>query len=147
MERGEYLVHVAICKDCHSPRNPDGVTYDEAHRMSGGGIAIRLGEQLLLPPNLTNDVETGLGSWTDAQIVAAIRTGVTKSGRKLHPAMPWAVAYRDMTDDDVQAIVKYLRSIPPIRREVPRLTGAVPNVVPVCCVDVPAPVFAEGKGP
>ncbi len=147
-ERGEYLAHVAICKDCHSPRNEDGVTYDEAHRMAGGGIAIRMGKDaVLLPPNLTNDVETGLGAWTDDEIVAAVRTGVSRSGRKLHPAMPYAVAYAAMRDDDVRAIVRYLRALPPVRRETKRLDEKQLQLEPFCCVDVPTPVFAEGKAP
>lgn len=148
VERGEYLVHIAICKDCHSPRTADGVTYDEAHRMAGGGVAIRMGtDALLLPPNLTNDVETGLGGWTDDEVITAFRTGKTKQGRSLHPAMPWAVAYRNMTDDDARAIVKYLRSLPPVRRVVPRLEGPQLQLEPLCCVDVPTPEFREGKAP
>jgi mono/diheme cytochrome c family protein len=148
VERGEYLVHLAICKDCHSPRTADGVTYDEAHRMAGGGVAIRMGKDaLLLPPNLTNDVETGLGGWTDEEIITAFRTGKAKSGRTLHPAMPWAVAYKDMTDDDARAIVKYLRSLPPVRRVVARLDAQQLQLAPFCCVEVPTPDFREGKAP
>lgn len=148
VERGEYLVHIAICKDCHSPRNADGITYDETHRMAGGGVAVRMGKDvLMLPPNLTSDVETGLGTWSDDEIIAAFRTGVTKSGRKLHPAMPYAVAYKDMRDDDARAIVKYLRSLPPVRREIKRLDEKQLQLEPFCCVDVPEPKFAEGKAP
>lgn len=148
VERGEYLVHIAICKDCHSPRNADGITYDETHRMAGGGVAVRMGKDvLMLPPNLTNDVETGIGSWSDDEVITAFRTGVTKSGRKLHPAMPYAVAYKGMSDDDARSIVKYLRSLPPVRREIKRLDEKQLQLEPFCCVDVPEPKFAEGKAP
>jgi mono/diheme cytochrome c family protein len=119
VERGEYLVHVAICKDCHSPRAADGVTYDEQRRMSGGGIGIKVSGAWLVPPNLTSDADTGLGRWTDEEIIAAFRTGKRQDGRRLHPVMPARVAYAEMTDDDAKAIVAYLRALPPIRAKRP----------------------------
>lgn len=147
VERGAYLVQIAICKDCHSPRAPDG-SYDEAHLMSGGGIAIALGDgQLLQPPNLTNDVETGLGAWSDADIIKAIRTGVARSGRTLHPAMPYEVAFSRMSDDDVKAIVAYLRALPPQRRAIPRVETWDMGKGLTCCVEPPKAVFAVGRGP
>ncbi len=110
VERGEYLTRIAICKDCHTPRKADG-TYDEAHALAGGGFRLKLpGGVWLTPPNLTPDVETGLGAWTDEEILTAMREGRARDGRPLHPAMPWAVAYNQMTDDDARAIVKYLRA-------------------------------------
>jgi mono/diheme cytochrome c family protein len=147
VERGAYLVQIAICKDCHSPRAPDG-SYDEAHLMSGAGIAVALGDgQLLQPPNLTSDVETGLGAWSDADIIKAIRTGVARSGRTLHPAMPYAVAFSKMSDDDVKAIVAYLRTLPPQRRAIPRVETWDMGKGLTCCVEPPPAVFAVGRGP
>jgi mono/diheme cytochrome c family protein len=119
VERGEYLVHIAICKDCHSPRAADGIAYDETRAMSGGGIGIKVGGAWLIPPNLTPDDETGLGRWSDQEIITAFRTGKARDGRALHPMMPAALAYAEMTDDDAKAIVTYLRSLPPVRAKRP----------------------------
>jgi mono/diheme cytochrome c family protein len=142
VERGEYLVHVAICKDCHSPRAADGVTYDETRRMSGGGIGIKVSGEWLVPPNLTNDPDTGLGRWTDDEIVTAFRTGRRKDGRRLHPVMPARVAYAEMTDDDARAIVAYLRALPPIRAKRPP-NGPYENPGDIsCCFEPPAPESA-----
>ncbi|MDX2011901.1 MAG: cytochrome c [Myxococcaceae bacterium] len=139
VERGEYLVHVAICKDCHSPRAADGVSYDEERRMSGGGIGIKVSNAWLVPPNLTNDPETGLGRWSDDEIIAAFRTGKRKDGRRLHPVMPARVAYAEMTDDDAKAIVAYLRALPPIRAKRPP-NGPYENPGDIaCCFEPPAP--------
>lgn len=138
IERGEYLVHVAICKDCHSPRAADGVSYDESRRMSGGGIGIKVGGAWLVPPNLTSDAETGLGRWTDEEIITAFRTGTRRDGRKLHPVMPARVAYAEMTDDDAKAIVAYLRALPPIRAKRPP-NGPYGNPGDIaCCFEPPA---------
>lgn len=139
VERGEYLVHVAICKDCHSPRAADGVSYDETRRMSGGGIGIKVSGGWLLPPNLTPDVETGLGAWSDGDIITAFRTGKRRNGRALHPVMPARVAYAQMTDDDAKAIVAYLRSLPPVRAKRPP-NGPYANPGDIaCCFEPPPP--------
>jgi mono/diheme cytochrome c family protein len=138
-ERGAYLVQIAICKDCHSPRAPDGLAYDEARLMSGGGLGVKVGGAWLVPPNLTPDRDTGLGAWTDDEIITAFRTGVRKDGRRLHPVMPAKVAYADMTDEDARAIVAYLRAIPPVRaRRPPNGPYADPGAID-CCFAPPAP--------
>jgi hypothetical protein len=72
----------------------------------------------LYGPNLTPDKATGLGNWTDAQIVAAIRTGKRPDGRELAPIMPYH-AFAALTDPDVQAIVAFLRTIKPVSNKVP----------------------------
>ena len=68
--------------------------------------------------NLTSDKETGLGNWTDAQIVLAIREGVRPDGSIVGVPMPTEL-YRHLSDRDVNAIVAYLRSLPPIEHKVP----------------------------
>lgn len=139
-ERGEYLVHIAICKDCHSPRASNHVDYDETRRMSGGGIALKVGGKWLVPPNLTPDVETGIGGWSDEEVITAFRTGKRKDGRALHPVMPARVAYADMTDEDAKAIVAYLRSLPPIRiKRPPNGPYDKPGDIE-CCFDAPGEV-------
>ena len=68
-------------------------------------------------PNLTPDTETGLGGWTDAEIIAAMTTGKRRDGRVLSGVMPFA-ALSHLTPADAQAIVAYLRSLPPVRNAV-----------------------------
>ena len=68
-------------------------------------------------PNLTPDRETGLGGWTKEEIAAAIQRGVTPEGRDLAPIMPWR-AFAGLTKPDVDAIVDFLRSLPPIHNKV-----------------------------
>ena len=88
--RGQYLVTLAGCSDCHTP-----------------GAGIFVGQ------NLTPDKETGIGSWSSDQIVAAMRTGKTPDGRTLSPVMPWP-ALSHLTDEDAQAIAAFLKSIPAV---------------------------------
>ena len=68
--------------------------------------------------NITPDKETGIGSWTDEQIAAAITTGKRPDGRQLAPIMNYA-AFTYMTKEDVAAVVAYLRSIPAVKNQVP----------------------------
>jgi hypothetical protein len=71
--------------------------------------------------NLTPDTATGIGEWTEDSFIQAIRTGKHQgqpNGRALLPPMPWIV-YRHASDEDLKAIWAYLRSIPPIKNEIP----------------------------
>jgi hypothetical protein len=69
--------------------------------------------------NLTPDVATGLGSWTEDMFIQTIRDGKHQGvGRPLLPPMPWPM-YREMSDDDLRAMFAYLRSLPPIQNAVP----------------------------
>ena len=63
--------------------------------------------------NITSHPEKGLGNWSDAEIKRAITQRISRDGRKLQPPMAFA-SYRDMTDDDLNAIVSYLRTVPPL---------------------------------
>ncbi|AKU97935.1 Putative diheme cytochrome c-553 [Labilithrix luteola] len=139
VERGKYLTTVAICRDCHSPRLPDG-SYDEAHLFAGGGFSLRTGNgEALIPPNLTPDRETGIGTWTDADIERAVRHGVAADGHRLNPAMPYEVGLEALTDEDMGALILYLRSLPPVRRRLPENPHWTPSDPPDdCCF--PGPV-------
>ncbi|HET7543804.1 MAG TPA: glycoside hydrolase family 6 protein [Polyangiaceae bacterium] len=98
--RGAYLVRtVALCGGCHTASG--GLEL-------GGNPAFKSGT--LPAPNLTNDA-TGLGTWTDAQIVAAIRDGVDASGRHLDSIMPYWL-FHGLSDADATSIVAFLRSLP-----------------------------------
>ena len=120
LERGEYLSRMFLCHDCHSPRDATGA-YVPGHLFEGGGFQMPLPDgHLLSAPNLTSDRDTGLGAWSDAEIVRAIRTGIERGGRHLNPAMPYAVAFHQMTDQDAVDLVRFLRSLRPVKRSWPR---------------------------
>lgn len=111
--RGEYIVRsVAVCGHCHSadPRNADGP-------LSGGREFRNWRLGTIRASNLTPDPETGLGRWTDAEIVRAIRSGEDRQGHTLAPVMPYAW-FRGMSERDALAIARYLRTLPPVRNEV-----------------------------
>lgn len=126
-ERGAYLVHVMGCGDCHTPGSFLGKP-DMTRRLAGGDVGFVVpGLGYFWGPNLTSDAKTGLGAWTQAEIVAALRTGTTPGGRILSPNMPWR-EYAGLTDDDANAIAAYLKSLPPVERLVPGPLG--PNDTP-----------------
>jgi hypothetical protein len=144
VERGRYLVTIAVCNDCHTPlmMGPKGPEPDMSRMLSGH-------PQLLTMPappdlgngpwlftgggtntawsgpwgisytsNLTPD-KTGLGLWTEQMFIDAMRTGKQMgNGRPILPPMPWPW-YGQMTDDDLKSIFMYLKSIPPVSNQVP----------------------------
>ena len=110
-ERGRYLVEtLAGCGNCHTPRGPNGPLNDK--KFAGGEI-IKHSDFTAVTPNITPDPQTGIGKWTDDQIALAIREGRRPDGRLLGPAMP-SRSYRHLADEDVKAIIAYLRSVPPV---------------------------------
>lgn len=117
VSRGKYLVTVMGCNDCHTPGYFLGKP-DFAHALSGSDVGFEVpGVGIHWGANLTPDAETGLGKWSDAEVVTAIRVGVRPDGRKLSPAMPYA-GFAHLTDSDVEAIVAYLRTLPPVAHQV-----------------------------
>ena len=116
LERGAYLMEsVAACPVCHTPWDENGQLAD---RHLAGGLVLEEEWYTAYASNITPDPETGIGAWSDEQIITAIREGKRPDGSIIGPAMP-IMLYRGISDRDAQAIVAYLRSIPPIRNEVP----------------------------
>ncbi len=116
--RGKYLVTLGGCQDCHTPGHFFGKP-DMARALGGSEVGFDIpGLGTFYGPNLTPDKETGLGKWTDAQVMAAIQTGVRPDGRVLAPIMPWR-SLAVLTDQDAAAVVAYLRSLPPVANKVP----------------------------
>ena len=143
-QRGDYLVTVMGCNDCHTPLKPGpkGPELDKLRLLSGHP------ENVTLPPppklnetwnwvgsatntafagpwgisyssNLTPDKETGLGAWTEEIFIKALKTGKHIGvGRPIMPPMPWPW-YAKFTDEDLKAIFAYLRTIPPVHNRVP----------------------------
>jgi mono/diheme cytochrome c family protein len=126
--RGKYLFEaVSDCNGCHSVR--------DFTRFGGPVIPGGTGKGQVMPlaglpgrivaPNITPDLETGLGSWTDGEKIRAIREGIAKDGRVLFPMMPYS-EFRSMSDGDVESLVAYLDSLPPIRNKLPETQIAFP---------------------
>jgi mono/diheme cytochrome c family protein len=116
-EYGRYLSTVALCADCHTPRG--GLQQQPNRRRLYAGDASPPKGFPANPANLTPDEATGIGRWSEADFLRTLRTGVNPRGDSLHAFMPWR-EYRRMTDDDLRAIYRYLRTLTPIRNEVPR---------------------------
>ena len=145
LSRGGYLVKIMGCNDCHTPfhMGPDGPEPDLSRMLSGHPATLRIEEAPPAPTmpwmttaaatntawagpwgvsftaNLTPDKQTGLGSWDLATFRSAIRTGKHQGkGRPILPPMPWPM-YRNLTDEDFEALFAYLQSIPAISNRVP----------------------------
>lgn len=132
VERGRYLAAIGICESCHTPKDAQGVSLDG--RAFAGGH--RVGG--ILGSNITPDRETGIGAWSDQQIIDAIRNGKRPNGETVRPPMG-VFFYRSISDDDALALVAYLRTLQPISNEVKRVEGRGPAPVFAPVHDVPAP--------
>lgn len=120
-EYGEYLaLHIALCADCHTPRG--GLRAAPRLDQLFAGTADPPAGFPENPDNLTPHGGTGIGSWTEEDFLQTLRTGVNPAGVELHPFMPWR-QFRRMTGDDLRAIYRYLRTVPPVRNEVPDRAG------------------------
>jgi mono/diheme cytochrome c family protein len=116
VERGSYLVNtIMTCANCHSPKGPPAAV---AGKDFSGGLRFNEPPFDVTAPNITSDKETGLGGWTDAEIKTLLLTGKNKNGVQAAEVMPTAF-YPILTPEDLNAIVAYLRSLPPIKNKVP----------------------------
>lgn len=123
LERGRYLVNsIVACGNCHTPQTPQGPVQGKE---LAGQLVIKTPQFTAFAPNITPDIETGIGSWSDAQIITAIRDGRRPDGTTIGPPMPFEY-YRDISDTDVRAIVAYLRTVPAVKSVVPRSTYKFP---------------------
>ncbi len=117
--RGRYVATFATCSFCHTT-GPSITQLWAPFPQLGGGMKVNwriFGT--VYSRNLTPDLETGLGRWTDDEIRRAITSGITREGRLMHwQAMPWD-HFSAMSPEDLEALVFYLRSIPPVYSKVP----------------------------
>jgi mono/diheme cytochrome c family protein len=136
--RGKYLVNFGGCIDCHTPGYFFGKP-DMPRALAGSEVGFEIpGLGVFYGPNLTPDKETGLGNWTNAQIVAALQKGQRPDGRMLAPIMPWK-AFASLTPRDANAIAAYLKSLAPIANKVPGPFGPSEKPTSFIMKVVPAP--------
>ena len=112
LKRGFYLATIAHCMECHS-RAPDG-TPDFKGRWGKGGHEMTGPYGKVTVANITSHPDKGIGRWSDAEIRRALREGVGRDGRTFKPPMARNIYYSTMTDEDVDAIIAWLRTIPPL---------------------------------
>lgn len=145
IERGRYLAnHVALCINCHSTRNWGYFSGPIVPGTEGkGGDRVR--EDLRFPGTFyaANITPAGIGDWTDGEVLRAITSGVARNGRALAPLMPYA-SYCTLYEDDVEAIVAYLRTLKPLPNDIPpsRFTfpmNVIVRTIPKPCRTRPLP--------
>lgn len=127
VERGRYLtINVLQCVDCHSVRDwtlyggppvePVGAgrpCMDKNTPTAGVNVGQEYFPGVLCIRNITQDGDTGIGAWTNGEIVRAVREGVDRNGKGLFPIMPYFI-YRNLADQDMRAVLAYLRTMPAV---------------------------------
>lgn len=116
LARGRYLAQAADCEACHTA---------EGGQPFAGGRPFQTSFGTIYSPNITPDAKTGIGSWSDADFLAAVHEGRDKNGQHLYPAFPYA-AYTYLTDQDVLAIKAYIFSVAPVSQVAPANTLRFP---------------------
>jgi mono/diheme cytochrome c family protein len=108
IERGRYVAVLADCGGCHT--EPAGKAY-------AGGLSLETPFGRLVAPNITPDIDTGIGKWSTAEFISAVREGRGHNGTLLYPAMPYPT-YNKISDRDVDALRAYFATVEPVRHEV-----------------------------
>jgi mono/diheme cytochrome c family protein len=121
IQRGRYLVdHVALCGDCHTPRNFIGAPERSLYMAGASEKNGPLGEAV---PNITPDKETGIGDWRRQDIAELLLTAIKPDADNVQGLMYEVIqgtphGYKDMNKDDALAIADYIKSIPAIKNKV-----------------------------
>ncbi len=135
VERGSYLVNtIMTCGNCHTPKGPNG---DIADKAFSGGLSWDEPPFKVTAANITPDKDTGIGTWSDADIKKLLRTGLRPNGVPIASVMPTGF-YDIITDSDLDAIVAYLRTLKPIKNKVPD---------PIYKFAAPPQIFPGGEQP
>jgi mono/diheme cytochrome c family protein len=124
-KRGRYMVGLLGCASCHT----DGALIgqpDADKSLAGSSIGIAYTNPMtgkhpgvVYPANLTSDMDSGLGSWSEEDIATMLRSGVGRHGRQTRPIMPW-ISYAQLNDEDAMAIARYLKALAPVKHQVPK---------------------------
>jgi len=139
--RGEYLSrHVVGCTDCHGERDWTKYSAPQMRGREGhGGMAFPIDVGTLIAPNIT---PAKLSTWTDGEVLRAMTDGVSKDGSPLFPLMPYE-AYRQMSREDAESIIAFIRTLAPADRDVPRTQLTFPFNLIVRTLPSPAPPLPE----
>jgi mono/diheme cytochrome c family protein len=110
VKKGFYLVTIGHCMECHTPMGPKGREFETSYGKGGFEFPGPWGKSV--SRNITSHKEKGIGAWSDDEIKLAITKGVSRDGSPLKPPMGYGF-YANMTDGDLDAVVAYLRTVPP----------------------------------
>ena len=142
-ERGRYVLLTTDCTGCHVTPGPTGPMPDMY--LAGGRKFITNAHGVVVSRNLTPDAETGLAGRTDSDVKRVLRSGVYPDGRSIsHMAMPWA-QFSNWSDEDLHAVVVYLRHIKPVRHEIPPPAPGVADAVVPGALEIAEGVDAGRK--
>jgi mono/diheme cytochrome c family protein len=122
-ENGEYLVTIAGCLDCHSQRQFEFFSGPIRKGTEGMGGALFDNKLMVMPGavyarNITSDTATGIGNWTDAEVIRAVTQGISRNGDSLFPLMPYD-HFSKLEKQDLLDIIAFIRTLPPIENKVP----------------------------
>jgi len=139
LARGKYLAEgPAACFHCHTEHDFTDPEYPIVQAKKGAGWVMPVPElNYIASRNITPDVETGIGTWSDDEVARAIREGVRKDGSALFPIMPYPF-FATMDDEDVKSIVVYLRTLPAVKNVVP--TRQLPGPLEYIVKTIPKPL-------
>jgi hypothetical protein len=157
LERGDYLFNAVLgCPVCHSERNWELVGAPPMPPIGGGRECGRSDQSPLglaegggLPGticfrNITSDEETGIGDWTDGEVLRAIREGIDRDDNAMFPIMPYFI-YRGLSDADAEAVIAYVRTLPPVNRPLPETSINFPANLAISLL--PQPVREDVQHP
>ncbi len=154
LERGTYLTSAVVdCVHCHTKRDLNDFRNAHGPEWAGGEVfdAAWKIPGTVITPNLTSDVETGIGAWTDDEVERAIREGVNRQGERLFPLMP-SHYFQAMSDEDLAGIVAVLQSLPPATKPTTQQTvlqmprEALPKLPPITSPVPPSPTDPVARG-
>ena len=132
--RGRYIVMTTGCIGCHVGNGDQGPDFTKY--LAGGGVKTLRRQGTYVTANLTTDPETGLARRTDDEVKRVLRSGTFPDGHVTpHTVMPWA-NFSNWSDEDLHAVVVYLRHLPAVRRR-------IPDPVPGDAVDVPGALASD----
>ena len=119
VERGRYLVETIVaCGNCHTPKGPQG---DLPNMALAGGFVIDEQPFTAIAPNITPDPETGIGKWSEADLIKAVKTMTRPDNTPIiGPMMFYAPLWSQLKDEDAAALAKFFKALPPVKHAVAR---------------------------
>ena len=118
LRRGEYLVHAEMCGLCHTQINPTGIYRGDDFYLAGGMRVGGYPHGVFVSRNLTSDRNSGVGAWSEPQVVNALRNGRAPNRLLSLWGMPWFYLHY-LSDDDAAAVARYLKNLTPVRNFIP----------------------------